>query len=139
MTDAVVDVGQEADALVSAAAISDYTMEREPEKIPSGQAELTLELTPTPKLIDSMREAHPDLPIVGFKLETDADDERLVSRARETQDRADLAFVVANDASVMGAERTRALIVDGDEHVEFEGEKRALGDRIAKELVAELI
>jgi len=139
MTDVVADLGQQADALVSAAAISDYTMDGEPEKIPSGQERLTLELEPTPKLIDAVREAHPDLPIVGFKVETDADDDQLVERAREIQERAGLAFVVANDATVMGEDGTRALIVDGENAREYEGSKDGLGARIADELVAELI
>ncbi|SFS03059.1 Phosphopantothenate-cysteine ligase /Phosphopantothenoylcysteine decarboxylase [Halomicrobium zhouii] len=139
MTDVVTDLGQEADALVSAAAISDYTMDGEPGKIPSGQERLTLELEPTPKLIDAVREAHPDLPIVGFKVETDADDDQLVERAREIQERAGLAFVVANAATVMGEDGTRALIVDGEDAREYEGSKDGLGARIADELVAELI
>ncbi|MCU4800905.1 bifunctional phosphopantothenoylcysteine decarboxylase/phosphopantothenate--cysteine ligase CoaBC [Halobacteria archaeon HArc-gm2] len=139
MTDVVADLGQQADALVSAAAISDYTMDGEPEKIPSGQERLTLELEPTPKLIDAVREAHPDLPIVGFKVETDADDDQLVERAREIQERAGLAFVVANDATVMGEDGTRALVVDGEDAREYEGSKDGLGARIADELVAELI
>ena len=134
MIDVVTDVGQEADALVSAAAISDYTVESRPEKIPSGQERLTLELEPTPKLIDSVREAHPELPIVGFKVESDADDDRLVERARETMQRAGLAFVVANDASVMGADRTRALIVDEEDATEYEGDKYGLGLRVSAEL-----
>jgi phosphopantothenoylcysteine decarboxylase/phosphopantothenate--cysteine ligase len=139
MTDVVTDLGQEADALVSAAAISDYTAEGATEKIPSGQDRLTLELEPTPKLIDAVREAHPDLPIVGFKVETDGDEDRLVERAREIQGRADLAFVVANDATVMGEDGTSALVVDGEDVREYEGSKDGLGARIADELVAELI
>ena len=136
MTDVVTDVGQEADALVSAAAISDYTTEPRAEKIPSGRESLTLELEPTPKLIDSVRDAHPDLPIVGFKAETGADDDRLVERARETQARVGLAFVVANDASVMGDDRTRALFVDGEDVREYEGDKPGLGARVATRLAA---
>ncbi len=131
MTDVATDVCQEADALVSAAAISDYTTEPRDSKIPSGQEGLTIELEPTPKLIDAVREAHPGLAVVGFKAETGADDETLVARARETQERVGLAFVVANDADVMGADRTRALIVDGDDVDEYEGDKHGLGVRVA--------
>jgi len=137
MTEAVAGVAGEADALVSAAAISDYTVERAPEKIKSGQEGLTLSLEPTPKLIDTVRERHPDLPIVGFKVETEGDDDALVSRARELRDRAGLAFVVANDASVMGAAETRALLVDGDA-TEYVGDKQGLGFAVADELAARL-
>jgi phosphopantothenoylcysteine decarboxylase/phosphopantothenate--cysteine ligase len=132
------DTGADADAMVSAAAISDYTVEAAPEKIQSGRERLTLELEPTPKLIDSIREANPDLPIVGFKVETGGDDAAMIERARETLSRAGLAFVVANDASVMGESETRTLFVREDDATEFAGSKTALGVRVADELAAEL-
>jgi len=138
MTDAVSAVAGEADALVSAAAISDYTVAEADEKIHSGQQGLTLELEPTPKLIDTVRHAHPELPIVGFKVESAGDDDRLVARANELIDRADLAFVVANDASVMGEIETRALIVRPEAASEYAGSKSGLGRRVAEELADEL-
>jgi phosphopantothenoylcysteine decarboxylase/phosphopantothenate--cysteine ligase len=125
-----------ADALVSAAAISDYTVEASDGKIRSGQ-DLTLELEPTPKLIDTVREEHPDLPVVGFKVETSGDDDAMVTKARETLERADLAFVVANDASVMGEAETRALFVRPDSVDEYRGDKGGLGARVADELAPE--
>jgi phosphopantothenoylcysteine decarboxylase/phosphopantothenate--cysteine ligase len=138
MLEAVQAHADDADVLVSAAAISDYTVAASDEKLRSGQ-ELTLELEPTPKLIDTVREAHPDLAIVGFKLETDGDDDALVAKARETLDRAALAFVVGNDASVLGSDETRTLFVREDDVTEFTGSKDALGLRVADELGGELI
>ncbi|ELY92565.1 bifunctional phosphopantothenoylcysteine decarboxylase/phosphopantothenate--cysteine ligase CoaBC [Natrialba taiwanensis] len=129
--------GATADALVSAAAIGDYTVETSPEKIRSGQ-DLTLDLEPTPKLIDDLREAFPDLPIVGFKTETSGDDAKMIDQAREMLARAELAFVVANDASVMGAEQTRALLVHATDVAQFEGAKAALGGEIADSIAAVL-
>ncbi len=137
MLDATLDAVEGADALVSAAAISDYTVTERTEKIRSGQDSLVLELEPTPKLVDAVREAHPDLPIVGFKTETDGDG-AIVERARELRDRVDLAFVVGNDASVMGGDRTRALLVREDGHDPIEGTKADLGARVAEELAAVL-
>ncbi|CAI48778.1 phosphopantothenoylcysteine decarboxylase / phosphopantothenate--cysteine ligase [Natronomonas pharaonis DSM 2160] len=137
MLDAVQAVADGADALVSAAAIGDYTVETADEKIRSGQT-LTLELEPTPKLIDSVREAHPGLAIVGFKAETSGDDDAMVGKARETLDRADLDFVVANDASVMGESRTRVLFVDETDVTAHEGDKAAIGGHIADELASVL-
>jgi len=127
----------DADALVSAAAIGDFTVDAADEKIRSGEAR-TLELEPTPKLIDSIREAEPDLPVVGFKVETSGDDDAMVREARRVRDRADLAFVVANDASVMGADETRVLLVRGEDATEVVGSKAELGARVADELAAEL-
>ncbi|WP_254543740.1 bifunctional phosphopantothenoylcysteine decarboxylase/phosphopantothenate--cysteine ligase CoaBC [Halomarina pelagica] len=136
MTAATEAACDDADALVSAAAISDYTVEPSDEKIRSGKR-LTLDLEPTPKLIDAVREAHPDLPIAGFKLETAASDEALAEAARGPLSRTGLAFVVANDASVMGEDETRALVVRADSADEFVGTKDALGLRVADELARE--
>ncbi|POG54509.1 bifunctional phosphopantothenoylcysteine decarboxylase/phosphopantothenate--cysteine ligase CoaBC [Haloferax marisrubri] len=130
-------VDADADALVSAAAISDFTVEAVDEKIRSGEAR-TLDLEPAPKLIDTVRESNPDLPIVGFKAETTGDDEAMVGEARRIMDRVGLAFVVANDASVMGADETRALVVRDDETSEYVGSKDGLGARVADELKPEL-
>jgi phosphopantothenoylcysteine decarboxylase/phosphopantothenate--cysteine ligase len=137
MLEGVLSVADDADALVSAAAISDYTVETAPEKIRSGQ-DLSLDLEPTPKLIDSVRAEHPDLPIVGFKVETSGDDETLIEQARETLARADLAFVVANDASVMGDETTRVLFVRADSTEEHRGTKTEIGGHVADALLEEL-
>jgi len=133
MLDAVLEHAPSADALVSAAAISDYTVETADEKIRSGQDGLTLELEPTPKLLDSVRADHPELPMVGFKAETSGDDDTIHRKARELQRRVDLAFVVGNDASVMGDTDTRALLVDDDREV-VTGSKATLGDAVADRL-----
>ncbi|WP_158057327.1 bifunctional phosphopantothenoylcysteine decarboxylase/phosphopantothenate--cysteine ligase CoaBC [Halorussus halophilus] len=124
-----------ADALVSAAAISDYTVEPSDSKIRSGEA-LTLELEPTPKLIDTIR-ADSDIPIVGFKAETSGDDRAMVEQARETLSRAKLSFVVANDASVMGDDSTRTLFVRENSVRKYEGTKAELGEKVADELARE--
>jgi phosphopantothenoylcysteine decarboxylase/phosphopantothenate--cysteine ligase len=134
MLAAVEDTVTEADALISAAAISDYTVDTAEEKIRSGQEELTLELQRVPKLLDTVREARPDLPMVGFKAETSGDDEAMIEQARSLSDRVDLAFVVANDASVMGESSTRALLVDAGEPTEVVGEKSTLGAAVADRL-----
>jgi phosphopantothenoylcysteine decarboxylase/phosphopantothenate--cysteine ligase len=136
MLEATLDRAESADALVSAAAISDYTVATRPEKIRSGRESLVLELEPTPKLVDTVRDTRPDMPVVGFKTETGADDAAIVEKARELRDRAALSFVVGNDASVMGEDRTRALLVRGDGHDVIEGTKADLGSRVADELAA---
>ena len=126
-----------ADALVSAAAISDYTVGTAPEKLRSGEPR-RLDLDPTPKLLDGARDAHPDLPIVGFKAETSGDDDAMADAARDLRDRLNCAFVVANDASVMGADDTRALLVGADDTEAFSGSKPGLGDAVAARLATVL-
>jgi phosphopantothenoylcysteine decarboxylase/phosphopantothenate--cysteine ligase len=138
MLDATRSHTADADALVSAAAVSDYTVERAPEKLRSGQEDLVLELEPTPKLVDTVRADHPDLPIVGFKAESEGEDADVVDRARDLLERAGMAFVVGNRASVMGETETRAILVRADDTSEFEGAKAELGALVADELAAEL-
>ncbi|QLD88540.1 bifunctional phosphopantothenoylcysteine decarboxylase/phosphopantothenate--cysteine ligase CoaBC [Natronomonas salina] len=137
MLEAVQSVADDADALVSAAAIGDYTVDAAPEKIRSGQ-DLTLDLEPTPKLIDEVRSEHLDLAIVGFKVESSGDDDAMVAQARETLERAGLAFVVANDASVMGEDTTRVLVVRPETVQKHRGSKSKIGGLLADELAAEL-
>jgi phosphopantothenoylcysteine decarboxylase/phosphopantothenate--cysteine ligase len=136
MTEAALEACTDADALVAAAAVSDYTVEEAPEKLRSGQPR-SLDLKPTPKLIDRVREANPDLPIVAFKAESGADDEALAERAGAIKDRVGAALVVANDAGVMGKDRTRAVLVQGDVTT-YEGDKAGLGMAVARDLAASL-
>ncbi len=138
MLAAVEEHAADADALISAAAISDYTVEQSPEKIRSGQERLTLNLEPTPKLIDTVREAHPGLPIVGFKAETEGTESDIVARARDLLDRAGLSFVVGNRAGVMGDDETAAVIVRGEDTERVSGTKTHLGGRVADGLATTL-
>jgi phosphopantothenoylcysteine decarboxylase/phosphopantothenate--cysteine ligase len=131
MREAVLGGLDDADAFVAAAAVSDYTVTPSEEKLASGDTR-TLHLEPTPKLIDAVRDRRPDLPVVGFKTETGGDDE-LVGAARDLRERISATFVVANDASVMGADATRAILVADDETV-YEGNKPGLGLAIARRL-----
>ena len=138
MLAAVEAAASKADALLSAAAISDYTVEKADTKLRSGNPR-TLELEPTPKLLDSIRQAHPELTMVGFKAETSGDDGAMVTQAAALRDRLDLAFVVANDASVMGEASTRGLLVgpEADSPADcetVEGSKPLLAARIADRL-----
>jgi phosphopantothenoylcysteine decarboxylase/phosphopantothenate--cysteine ligase len=136
LQEATFDAVADADALISAAAISDYTVDSASEKIRSGEEELSLSLTPTPKLVDAVRERYHDLPLIGFKAETGGDDAALVEHARSLLERIDAVFVVANDASVMGENRTRALLVEAATEEPYEGEKSGLGLAVADRLAA---
>ena len=131
MTDAAVAATEDADWLISAAAVADYTTTPADEKIRSGSERLTVEFEPTRKLLDTVRERRPDVSLVGFKAETDSTDDQLIERARTTLERAGCAFVVANDAAVMGATDTRALLVEADTVTEHRGSKLGLGSKIA--------
>ena len=115
MLDAVLaEVAAGCDVLISAAAVADYTLDPQAEKIKSSGQELVLHLLPTQKIIKTVREAYPHLKIVGFKAETGVTDEELVLRAEKSMQGAGLDLVVANDVARggMGTDDNRVLIID---------------------------
>lgn len=127
-------------ALISAAAVADYTLDRQAEKIKSGQ-DLSLHLTPTPKIIKKVREAYPDLKIVGFKAETGLGDEELIQRAEESLEGANLDLVVANDVSRggMGTDDNRVIIINRQgRRTEATGKKSLIAKAIIDALVEAL-
>ena len=140
--EAVVDRHAAADALLSAAALADYTTEPAAEKLSSGTPR-DLSLTPTPKLLDTVREQAPELPLVPFKTAVDPEtapeaDSSVVVAARDLQARVDAAFVVANAPSVMGASETEVALVDGETTVPARGSKRTVAAVILRELATRL-
>lgn len=124
-------------ALISAAAIADYTLDPKDEKIKSGQ-DLVLRLKPTKKIIKEVRSAYPDLKIVGFKAETFVSDEELIRSATESMKSSDINLVVANDvgAGGIGLEENRVLIIDREGHsTQVSGKKSLIARKIIDRLV----
>ncbi|MFW5929718.1 MAG: bifunctional phosphopantothenoylcysteine decarboxylase/phosphopantothenate--cysteine ligase CoaBC [Halobacteriota archaeon] len=120
---ALSEVDEGCDVFVSAAAISDYTVEPEDTKIESGR-DLVLQMEKVPKLLDQVRERAPNAYLVGFKAETGLDRDDLIEQARGVMERADLDLVVANDASVMGDDDTSVEVVTEDWSEAFRGTKQ---------------
>jgi phosphopantothenoylcysteine decarboxylase/phosphopantothenate--cysteine ligase len=100
-----------ADAVIHAAAVSDYVPVRAPGKIPSDQPELVLRLRRAPKLVDRLRDLAPGAVLVGFKLASGGDEAALVAAAQALRERARLDWVVANDAARTGEEDHEVLLV----------------------------
>jgi len=102
------------DVVVLAAAVSDFKVkERAGVKIKSGKP-LTLELEPTPKIIDRVKELQPDTFLVGFKAETGLSEEELVNAARKQIERAGSDLVVANTLKAFGSDENEVLLVTRD-------------------------
>jgi phosphopantothenoylcysteine decarboxylase/phosphopantothenate--cysteine ligase len=96
---AVLDLAADADALVMAAAVSDFTpASRVREKIRRSSGTTSLELAPTADILEAVREQYPDLFVVGFAA-THGDP---VADAREKLTRKGANLVVGNDISREG-------------------------------------
>jgi phosphopantothenoylcysteine decarboxylase / phosphopantothenate---cysteine ligase len=102
-----------ADAVVHAAAVSDYVPVRAHGKLPSDAPELVLRLKRAPKLIDGLRALQPAALLVGFKLTAGQSEARQVELAEELRRRASLDLVVVNDAETTGEADHEALFVAG--------------------------
>lgn len=120
----------EADICIVPAAVADFSPVKKKGKIPSREGGLTLELQPTPKVLERFRKGtHKTL--VGFKAESGVSDAELKARSMALLKEADLDFVVANDVSKVKADSTSIMIFDrkgGSE--EFKGPKGLAAERV---------
>ncbi|MGM0770089.1 MAG: bifunctional phosphopantothenoylcysteine decarboxylase/phosphopantothenate--cysteine ligase CoaBC [Halobacteriota archaeon] len=122
------------DMLISAAAISDYTLDPRDDKIKSGE-DLTLRFRSTRKLIREVRDAYPYISIVGFKAEAGITVDELIARAKESLKDADLEMVVANEVSITGmgsVENDVHIISASDDAItHVSGNKRLIAENLA--------
>jgi len=136
MSDAVLDELKKGyDAFICAAAISDYTVDKFKDKVPSGQ-ELTLNLKPVPKLIERVRAEYPGLCVVSFKAETNVPKEELIDRARSMKDKIKLNLAVANDVGSGGiGEDENEVYIIGEDVVHVRGSKREIAKKVMDAIV----
>ncbi|MDF1530853.1 MAG: bifunctional phosphopantothenoylcysteine decarboxylase/phosphopantothenate--cysteine ligase CoaBC [ANME-2 cluster archaeon] len=103
MTRCVLDeIENGCDLLISSAAVSDYTVEPRNEKIKSGQDGITLNLRPTGKMLQAVRDKYPGLDIIAFKAETNVGRDELLASAGDLMGRYGLIMVVANEVGIRG-------------------------------------
>ncbi|MGP8076181.1 MAG: bifunctional phosphopantothenoylcysteine decarboxylase/phosphopantothenate--cysteine ligase CoaBC [Thermoplasmata archaeon] len=100
-------------AVMVPAALSDYTLERRPGKIPSREHEtLTLTLHRAPKVLPELRRAAPHpTRLVAFKLEPGTTPTQLEEEGRRLAGDSGADWVVANDVTSMGGTMTNALVL----------------------------
>lgn len=110
----------ETDVFVSAAAVSDFTMDssaESPVKLSSDE-DLILKLKRAPKIISSVKEINPKVYLVGFKAEYSVSDEELIESARRRMEESGADLMVANDVAVDGAgfgsDKNEVIILDED-------------------------
>jgi len=128
----VLDLAADSDALVMAAAVSDFTpASRVSEKIRRSAATTSLELAPTADILEAVRERYPDLFVVGFAA-THGDP---VADAREKLAKKGANLIVGNDISRegvgFGAAENEVYVVGR--------EKERFVPRASKEQVARFI
>jgi phosphopantothenoylcysteine decarboxylase / phosphopantothenate---cysteine ligase len=128
----VLDLAADADALVMAAAVSDFTPASPvKEKIRRSSGTTSLELAPTADILEAVRERYPDLFVVGFAA-THGDP---VADAREKLAKKGANLVVGNDISRegvgFGAAENEVYVVGR--------EKERFVPRASKEQVARVI
>lgn len=124
------------DIVIMPAAVSDFTMEKQDGKIASGNPHLTLNLVPSPKVIQKIREDS-DCYLVGFKAEVNIDADELVSRARTRLTESGLDMIVANDISETTLNENHVFIVAKDDNtIEFSGRKEEMAEAIFDKVVS---
>jgi phosphopantothenoylcysteine decarboxylase/phosphopantothenate--cysteine ligase len=113
------------DIYISAAAISDFTVDPATEKI-SSSGPVSIDLKPAEKLLDVVRHDFPGVFIVAFKAESVGDD-KLVSRALAAMDRSMSNMVVANQfGGVRDPEYNDVHIIEGDGNVRHISGKKSV-------------
>ena len=109
--------------VVHSAAVGDYEAAAEGAKLPSGQDELVLRLTPTPKILDHLKQWAPDCRVVSFKAASpETTPEALVALAQGQRARSGSDLVFAN---VIGA-LDRGVWLVGDAPRRFEARPDAV-------------
>jgi phosphopantothenoylcysteine decarboxylase / phosphopantothenate---cysteine ligase len=132
LREAVLDLAAGAEALVMAAAVSDFTPASPVgEKIRRRSGTTSLELAPTPDILGAVTERYPDLFVVGFAA-THGDP---VADAREKLESKGANLVVGNDISQEGVGFASA---DNEVYI-VDREKERFVPRTSKEEVARAI
>ena len=100
MRDVILRLSPQLDAIVMAAAVSDYRpSEKSPQKLRKAAKELMVLLEPNPDILAALGEVKPPTQVlVGFAAET----ENLLKNAKDKLVRKNLDFIVANDLSKKG-------------------------------------
>ncbi len=111
------------DVGIAVAAVADWTPEKKYEyKVPTSiETELTVKLTPTPKIMDALKKVSPDTFIVAFRAEYNLSDEELIQSAYKRLKKAKADLIAANDIGRTGVgfacDTNEVFIVDANKKV----------------------
>jgi phosphopantothenoylcysteine decarboxylase / phosphopantothenate---cysteine ligase len=103
------------DVFLSAAAVSDFNLEKETYKV-SSQDDINLQLRPAPKIINRVKMINPEIFLVSFKADYNVSHEKIIESARKGMQESFADLVVANDVAVPGAgfgsDDNQVLLID---------------------------
>jgi phosphopantothenate---cysteine ligase (CTP) len=100
------------DVVVLAAAVSDYVVKNEVKGKIKSKDPFSIELELAPKVISTIKQKCPNAKLIGFKLLVGSTDAELVAAAKDSAEKNDCAWVIANDLRDIKASDHRLLIVD---------------------------
>lgn len=128
------------DVAIFSAAILDFKPKVEvSSKVKSGE-EWTIELVPTPKVIEEVARKHPELFTVAFKLEYKVPEGRLTKDAYHRLKELNAGLMVANDLAEITEKRHKAYIIDRNGNIEkVDGTKETLAEEIFNALEKNLL
>ena len=137
MREAVLHAMKSADALVMAAAVSDFTPTAPAAtKLPRKSAGMSIDLKATPDILAETRSKYPKKLLVGFALET-SDAAKSLERGREKLKKKGLDLIAVNNpltpGSEFGSDRNDVTLVGAD------GKETPLGLRPKREIAREIL
>ena len=115
--------------IIVCAAIADYKPHQYNGKIPSGQKSLTITLSPTPKLLQTIKTKAPKTKLIGYKLEPTI--KTLQEKTKTLQKTYNLHLAIGNTSETLGKPTNTILIIDktGKEY-QYTGKKDQLANVI---------
>lgn len=118
MNDAILNLIEDCDIFISAAAVSDFEFRKKDDKKIDSSSSLFLNLKPTTKIIRQIKKINPNIFLVGFKAEFNISRDEIIKCAKKQIVDAGTDLVIANDISRdgchFGSDSNEVLIVDDE-------------------------
>jgi phosphopantothenoylcysteine decarboxylase/phosphopantothenate--cysteine ligase len=131
------------DGFISVAAVSDYTPQYQVGKIASRQNDIILELVPTTKIIEQIRNQFPELFIIAYKAEVGISEKELVDRGKNFLSKYNLNIVCANwvgepEKGFVSKTNEVYVIRPTTPVVRLEGSKDEIGEKLSDIIIGEI-
>ncbi|MAG91336.1 bifunctional phosphopantothenoylcysteine decarboxylase/phosphopantothenate--cysteine ligase CoaBC [Candidatus Woesearchaeota archaeon] len=124
------------DIVIHSAAVSDFELNNKKKSKIKSTEDLHLELAPTTKIFEKLKNMNEKIFLVGFKAEFNVSSKDLINRAYDLLKSANADIVVANDVGKKNAgfdvDTNEVYIIDKNKKVQHIGlsEKRSVADRL---------